>query len=281
MSIEPAGHGRKADEAVEAIDQQAGNRIGPAMGEATDEAQHDGHGRLYWFASGMRGIFSLPALILMTSYLGFAAFALQAGLTRGEAVFMTFGIWALPAQMILVGTMAGGAHLAASFAAVTFSSIRMMPMVASVVPEMRNSKTPTIVLLALSHFIAITSWVFATQRLRTVPRPYRTSYFAGFAITLTSINTAIVGIGYGVVSAFPPLVAGALFMLTPVYFISSIWASARQPVVKIAFLFGVVLGPVFAVIEPQFDVLYAGIGGGTVAYLIDRLRRRRRVTGGA
>lgn len=279
MSIEPAAHGPKADNAV---DPRGADRSGTSLqGSAVDEAHDGGHGRLYWFFIGMRGIFSLPALILMTSYLGFAAFALEVGLTRSEAVFMTFGVWALPAQMILVGTMAGGAHLAASFAAVTFSSIRMMPMVASVVPEMRNEKTPTIVLLALSHFIAITSWVFATQRLRNVPRPYRTSYFAGFAITLTSVNTAIVGIGYGVVSAFPPVVAGALFMLTPVYFISSIWASARQPVVKIAFLFGIVLGPVCALIEPQFDILYAGIGGGTVAYLIDRQRRRRRVTGGA
>lgn len=239
-------------------------------------SEHQGAGTLHWVLAGMRGITSLPAIILMTSYVGFSAFALESGLTRGEAVAMTLGIWALPAQMILVGTMLGGANLLASFVAVTLSSIRMMPMVASIMPEMRTSRTPTVLLLFLSHFIAITSWVFATRHLRDVPREHRVAYFAGFGITLTSANALIVGISYGVVSQFPPVVAGALFMLTPVYFVSSIWASASQPVVRLAFVIGVVAGPLLALVSPQFDVLYAGIGGGTLAYLVDRHRRKRR-----
>ncbi|TWF49860.1 AzlC family ABC transporter permease [Neorhizobium alkalisoli] len=243
----------------------------------TPESQEPSETRsaLSWFFTGMRGITSLPALILMTSYVGFAAFALEAGLTRGEAVAMTLGVWALPAQMILVGTMLANANIAASFLAVTLSSIRMMPMVASIMPEMRTKKTPLALLLFLSHFIAITSWVFASTHLRKVPKEHRVAYFAGFGITLTCTNALIVGVSYGIVSQFPPVVAGALFMLTPVYFISSIWASARQPVVRLAFVFGIVLGPLLALVSPQFDVLYAGIGGGTAAYLIDRYRRKR------
>jgi predicted branched-subunit amino acid permease len=233
-------------------------------------------GGLNWFLVGMRGVLSLPALILMTSYVGFSAFALEAGLSRSEAVAMTLGIWALPAQMILVGSMLGGANIAASFLAVTLSSIRMMPMVASIVPEMRTPKTPVWILLFLSHFIAITSWVFAATHLRDVPRQHRVAFFAGFGMTLTLTNAVIVGISYGIVSQFPPMVAGALFMLTPVYFVSSIWASAKQVVVKLAFVIGVVLGPLMALVSPQFDVLIAGIGGGTIAYLIDRYRRRRK-----
>lgn len=232
-------------------------------------------GNLGWFFTGMRGILSLPAFILMTSYVGFSAFALESGLTRGEAVAMTLGIWALPAQMILVGSMLGNAHIAASFLAVTLSSIRMMPMVASIMPEMRARKTPLPVLLFVSHFIAITSWVFASRHLRDVPRDYRVAFFAGFGMTLTLTNALIVGVSYGVVSQFPPVIAGALFMLTPVYFISSIWASAVQPVVKIAFVVGIVAGPTLALVVPGFDVLVAGIGGGTIAYLIDRNRRRK------
>ncbi|MGE7369264.1 AzlC family ABC transporter permease [Neorhizobium sp. NPDC001467] len=232
-------------------------------------------GNLGWFLTGMRGILSLPAFILMTSYVGFSAFALESGLTRGEAVAMTLAIWALPAQMILVGSMLGGAHIAASFIAVTLSSIRMMPMVASIMPEMRAKRTPLPVLLFVSHFIAITSWVFASRHLRDVPRDHRVAFFAGFGMTLTLTNTLIVGVSYGVVSQFPPVIAGALFMLTPVYFISSLWASAVQPVVKLAFVIGIVAGPALALVVPGLDVLVAGIGGGTVAYLIDRHRRRK------
>ncbi|MFN7103204.1 MAG: AzlC family ABC transporter permease [Pseudorhizobium sp.] len=237
----------------------------------------------FWFLSGMRGITSLPAVILMTSFVGFSAFAFESGISRGEAIFMTISIWALPAKMILVGMMASGAHIAACFLAVTLSSIRMMPMVASIVPEMRNEKTPMWLLLLLSHFVAITAWVFAIQRLKDVPREYRTTFFAGFGITLTLTNTLIVAVCYGVVESFPPLVSGALFMLTPVYFLASIWATARHDVVKLAFVVGVVGGPLMALATPGFDVLYAGIGGGTLAYLVDRfwIRPRRAAREGA
>ncbi|MEQ1407818.1 AzlC family ABC transporter permease [Neorhizobium sp. Rsf11] len=234
---------------------------------------------LSWFFTGMRGMISLSALILMTSIVGFSAFALESGLTRAEAVFMSFAIWALPAQVILVGTMASGANIAACFLAVTLSSIRMTPMVASVIPEIRTRRTPTWALLILSHFIAITSWVFAITTLRNVPREYRAIYFAGFGVTLTTCGTLVVATFYGIASSFPPVVAGVLFFLTPVYFNASIWASARQPVVKLAFVMGVVLGPLLALVTPEFDVLYAGIGGGTIAYLIDRIRRKKKRRG--
>lgn len=227
----------------------------------------------------MRGITSLPALILMTSFVGFSAFAFESGITRGEAIFMTLSVWALPAKMILVGMMTSGAHIAACFLAVTLSSIRMMPMVASLVPEMRSQRTPTWLLLVLSHFVAITAWVFAIQRLKDVPREHRASFFAGFGITLTLTNTLIVAVCYGVVEAFPPLVSGALFMLTPVYFLASIWATARHLVVKLAFIIGVIGGPLMALVAPDFDVLYAGIGGGTLAYLLERFVIRPRLGG--
>lgn len=230
-----------------------------------------------WFAKGMKGIFSLPAMILMASFIGFSAFALESGFTREQAVFMTFTVWALPAKMILIGSMLGGANLAACFLAVTLSSVRMMPMVASIVPDLKTSRTPTWLLLFLSHFVAITAWVFTTQNINSVPRLFRVSWFAGFAITLTLVNTLIVAVAFGIVASFPPLVAGVLFFMTPVYFVASIWASATHSVVKVAFIIGLIAGPVFAMIEPEFDIIYAGLGGGTLAYFIDRRWFRRKI----
>lgn len=223
-----------------------------------------------WFLAGMRGLFSLPAIILMVSFVGFSAFALESGISRSEAMFMTAMVWALPAKMILIGTMTSGANLLAVFLAVSLSSIRLMPMVASLVPEMRTSRTPTWLLLVLSHFVAITAWVFAMGRFKDVPREGRVAFFAGFGITLVTVNTALVGVCYGLVAAFPPVVAAVLFFLTPVYFIASIWATGRQSVVKIAFVIGVVSGPLLALLVPGFDILIAGLGGGTLAYLVDR-----------
>ncbi len=223
-----------------------------------------------WFLAGMRGLFSLPAIILMVSFVGFSAFALESGVSRSEAMFMTAMVWALPAKMILIGTVTSGANLLAVFLAVSLSSIRLMPMVASLVPEMRTSRTPTWLLLVLAHFVAITAWVFAMGNFKSVPREGRVAFFAGFGITLVTVNTVLVGVCYGLVAAFPPVVAAVLFFLTPVYFIASIWATGHQSVVKIAFVIGLVSGPLLALAVPGFDIVIAGLGGGTVAYLIDR-----------
>lgn len=231
---------------------------------------------LAWFFRGMRGILSLPAFILMGSSAGFAALALEMGLTRSEAVLMTAGMWALPAQIILTGALHSGLNMVAAFLAVTFSSIRFMPMLAALVPEMRGEKTPLWKLLLASHFVAITSWVFAIRHIRDVPREKRLVWFIGFAVPLTAINTLIVAVGYGLLSAFPPILSAVLAFMTPAYFLLSIWGSSRDAMTRIAFLTGLLLGPAVTPFAPQFDIFYAGIGGGTVVYLADRWRRSRR-----
>lgn len=228
-----------------------------------------------WFFRGMRGFFSLPALILMSAMVGFCAFAMEAGVTVSEAVFMTGAVWALPAKVILVSSMTAGATLLAAFLAVSLSSIRMMPMVAALIPEIRSSRTPTWLLLLVSHLVAITAWVYTMERVREIPREGRLPFFAGFGLTLTTANMIVVGLFSGIVDDLPPLLVAALFFLTPIYFITSIWASARENVIYVAMIIGLLLGPVFHEIAPEFDVLYAGIGGGTLAFLIERAWRRR------
>ena len=229
----------------------------------------------YWFLLGMRGIASFPAVILMLSFVGFAAFTAEAGVPVEQVMFMTGIVWALPAKVILVGSMLSGAHIAATFVAVTLSSVRMMPMVAALVPEIRTPRTPIWLLLLLSHFVAITAWVFAMERVGAIPRAGRIPFFAGFGMTLTLSNMLLVGLAYGLVSEFPPLVAGCLFFLTPVYFLTSIWISARHRVIYWALGAGLAAGALFHQVSPQYDILLAGLIGGTLAWFAEwRLRLR-------
>ena len=232
-------------------------------------------GGAFWFLQGMRGIVSLPAFILFCSFVGFTGFAAESGLGRAEAVFMTGSVWALPAMVLLVTSALGNAALPAAFLTVTLSSIRLMPMVAALIPEIRTRKTRTWALLLVSHFVAVTAWVFTMERVDKVPPEHRVKFFAGFGITLTSCNMMIVGFGYSIVGALPPLVAGTLFFLTPIYFITSIWASAKDIAVYLAMVVGLVLAPLFHQIAPEFDILYTGILGGTLAFAIERLIRAR------
>ncbi|MDF1609974.1 AzlC family ABC transporter permease [Hoeflea sp. YIM 152468] len=230
---------------------------------------------IYWFFKGARGIASLPAIILMSAFVGFCGFAVEAGIPLGETVFMTGMIWALPGKVLLVGSILAGASLPAAFLTVSLSSIRLMPMVAALIPEIRTSRTPTWLLLLLSHFIAITAYVFTMERIRDVPRVHRVAFFAGFGITVTSANIVLVAVIYSTVANLPAMVAGALFFLTPVYFLTSIWASTRERAGHIAMIFGLALGPVFHQLAPELDILYAGIVGGTLAFAADRAWKGR------
>jgi predicted branched-subunit amino acid permease len=240
-----------------------------------DESETVGSGR-DWFLAGMKGIFSLPAITLMLSFVGFCAFTAQAGIPVEQVVFMTGIVWALPAKVILVSSILGGANLLTAFIAVTLSSIRLMPMVAALVPEIRTEKTPTWLLLFLSHFVAITAWVFAMERVQAVPRERRIAFFAGFGITLVLANMLLVAVVYQFVAEFPPIVSGCLFFLTPVYFLASIWSSARHPVIYLALVVGLAAGPLFYWLVPEFDILIAGVGGGTLAWGAERQWRKIR-----
>lgn len=231
--------------------------------------------RLRWLLRGSRAAFSLPGLILAVSFVGFAGLAAESGLTAAQTIFMTAIVWALPAQVVLVGAIMSGNTLPAAALAVAFSSIRLMPMVIALVPEMRGERTSRWALYALSHFVAVTSWVLAMERLRGVPRERRTLYYAGLGGTLVLGNMLVVAATYAVAKQLPPIASASLLMLTPMYFVTSLWASARERAGHFAMVFGVVLGPVFHVIAPDFDLLAAGLSGGAAAYAAHRLAKKR------
>ena len=232
--------------------------------------------KVHWFLKGARGIASIPALVLMSSFIGFAGFAREAGFSLGESVFMVATIWALPSHLVLVGGVIAGASTLTIVIGVTLASVRLMPMVMAQMPLLRGKNTSKWTLLFLSHFIAITSWVFLQERYKSVPQDARASFFAGFAITIATVCTILVGITYSLAGTFPPILAAALFFLTPVYFLTSLWRAAWLLSDKWAMVLGLVLGPVFHMIAPDVDILLAGGIGGVAAFAIHRMQKHRR-----
>jgi predicted branched-subunit amino acid permease len=213
----------------------------------------------------VRAAFSLPGLILVSSFIGFAALAKDAGVTATQAAFMTGTVWALPSMVVLVGAIASGAALPAAMFAVALSAIRLMPMVMALVPELRGGKTRQWVLYLLAHFVAVTSWVLAMERLKRVPPEMRTTFYAGLGCMLVTTNIIVVTVVYAAADALPSAVSAALLMLTPMYFLTSLWGSARERAGHVAMILGLVLGPVFHIVLPRIDLLAAGLIGGTAA----------------
>lgn len=238
----------------------------------------DNASRAVWALRGMRQVLSAPALILIVAHLGFAGLAREAGVTWMQASFMVFTIWALPANLILLGAVTAGLSLAATAFAIGLSSLRLMPMVIALMPDLRGPRSRRSTLFLLSHFIAVTAWVVALENLPRVPRDMRTTFFAGFAITLTSINTLVVAFAFNLMGQLPALATGALAFFTPVYFLTSLFGSARETASRLALLTGMLAVPVANWLAPEFDILVAGLVGGAVAHLGARAIEKRRAS---
>jgi predicted branched-subunit amino acid permease len=222
--------------------------------------------RRIWFLRGVRASASVPGLILTSAFVGFAGLSKEAGLSLAETVFMVAVVWALPAKVVLIGAVLSGSSVWGAAFAVALSSVRLMPMVVALVPEMRGPRTPKWVLYALSHFVAVTSWVVAMEQLRHVPRELRTTYYAGLGAILVLANMAVVAVVFSIAGSLPPLVSAALLFLTPMYFLTSLWGSARERAGHVAMALGLALGPLFHALLPGFDLLAAGVIGGGAAY---------------
>jgi predicted branched-subunit amino acid permease len=230
----------------------------------------------YWYGRGLLAAFSIPAFILASAFIGFAGLAKEAGFTMAQAVFMTGVVWALPAKVVLIGAVMSGASLPAAAFAVALSSVRLMPMVVALVPEMRGEHTRRWVLYLLSHCVAVTSWVLAMERLPRVPREMRTTYYAALGSTLVLTNMGVVALVYAVADQLSPGVLAALSLLTPLYFLTSLWGSAREVTAHYAMVFGLLVGPIAHIWLPGFDLLIAGVVGGAGAFAVHRLRAARR-----
>ena len=195
-------------------------------------------------------------------------------MTMAQAVFMVGVIWALPGMVVLVGAVLSGVGLFAAAFAVALSSVRLTPMVVALVPELRGTRTSKLTLYLLAHFVAVTSWVIAMETIGNVPRDVRTSYYFGLGSILVVVNMAVVAIVFAIAATLPPVVAAGLFLLTPMYFLTSLWGSAREQAAHIAMVLGLVLGPVLHVFAPGFDLLGAGLIGGGLAYAAHLVRDR-------
>ena len=248
------------------------------MSSAEDDSDQATGSHARWFAAGIRAAVSVPALILASAFIGFAGLARDAGLTLAQTVFMTAFVWALPAKVVLVGAILSGSSLPAAAFAVALSSVRLTPMVVTLVPEMRGPKTRKWVLYLLSHFVAVTSWVIALERLRGIPRDMRTAFYGGLGSALIAFNAFVVAVVYILAGQLPPIASAALFLLTPMYFLTSLWGSARERATHVAMVLGLAIGPIAYLLVPGFDLLATGLIGGLAAYAYHRIAGRRRRT---
>ncbi|MEP4032125.1 AzlC family ABC transporter permease [Roseibium polysiphoniae] len=248
----------------------------PDHQEISTPEDHDApvSGRI-WMARGARAAISIPALILTAAFVGYAGLARGSGLSLPETLMMTGLVWALPSIVVLTGAISSGVGLVPAAIAVALASVRLMPMTMALIPMVKvEGKTKRWQLLYISHFVAVTAWVYGMRNLPDLPREGRLPFFAGFGTALTSFVFCMTGVAYLMVERMPPVLSGALFLLTPIYFVCSLWSASKLSADKAAMIIGLILGPFFYLYAPGLDLLWTGLVGGTIAYLITRYMRR-------
>lgn len=246
----------------------------PAYSEGLDPADDaPGVSPFVYFLRGMRGSLSVPGLVLAVTFIGFGGLLHDIGFPISAGLLSTVLVWALPAQVILVGGISSGTALPAVAVAVCLSGVRLMPMVVALMPLIRGRRTSLATELFCAHFIAVTMWVEGFRLLPKVPVEGRPPFTIGLGSGLIAISVAGNLAGFFLTDRLPGPLSVALLLLTPISFSILLVRNAKAHVDWLAIVLGAALSPLVIGSPGGLDLFWSGVGGGTLAFAAARLLR--------
>ena len=228
------------------------------------------------FLSGVgSALTSVFFLVLAGTYVGIGALAHDYGFSVWWLALSSVIVWASPAQVIAISTLGGGSTLFEAAIAVSLSGVRLFPMVVALLPLVREPipRPPVAPLLLPAHFTSVSMWVESLRLLPGIAREQRLAFCNGLSLAYMGTAVSFGFVGYYLAARVPPLLAGALLFLTPISFLMSTVRNSRQFVDRLAFVLGLIIGPVLAYYDVGLDLLWTGVAGGLLAFVFHRLRR--------
>jgi predicted branched-subunit amino acid permease len=225
------------------------------------------------FFQGFRAAWrSALAYVLIGTYIGIAALAHDFGFSLWWVVASTLLLWVAPGQVILISALGAGATAVETAVAVGLSSARLLPMVVSLLPLIKDNDTRQRDLILPTHLTAVSMWIEAQRFLPALPRAIRIPFANGLGVGFMTAAHIGTFVGFYLVGSLPSLLTAGLLFLTPMSFLISTTRNCRVLADWLALGFGTVLGPLLAWWQVGLDLLWTGIVGGSVAYGIHRLR---------
>lgn len=226
------------------------------------------------FFGGVRSAWlSVFTYVLFGTYIGVGALAYDLNFSMLWVSTSTLLVWAAPAQVILISTLGSGAQLIEVAIAVGLSGVRLLPMVVSLMPILRGPRTRSWQLLVPAHFTAVSMWVESMRLAPLMPVERRIPFCNGIACGYMASAMIATVAGYSLAARLPPLLTASLLFLTPMSFLVSIARNSSMLVDRLALILGLIIGPILAFRNVELDVMWAGIAGGTIAYIVQRIRK--------
>src|SRR6201996_4301028 len=231
------------------------------------------HQPLRAFAIGMSAVrWTILSAVMFATYIGIGALAHDTHFSLAWAMLSTLLVWAGPAQIILISTLASGSSVLQSAIAVTVSAIRLFPMVVAVLPMMRTPETRKRQLVLVAHFTAVTLWVECYRFLPHVPRDRRIAFVHGLGSGLALIALAATAIGYELAANLTETFGSAILLLTPLSFLFSTARNSKGLADGLALGLGLAFYPLASLLDSGVDILISGVAAGTIAFVVHKWR---------
>jgi predicted branched-subunit amino acid permease len=223
-------------------------------------------------AAAARSVF---LFVVFGTYVGIGALAHDLGFSLPWALATTLLVWAAPNQVILISALGSGMAPVAAAVAVSLSGVRLLPMVVALLPLIKTPGMRARRLIVPAHLTAISVWVEGLRLLPGVKRERRVAFYNGLGTGILASASAGTAAGFYLAANLPVLFAAGLLFLTPVSFLVSVYASSRLALDRLALGLGLAVGGALALGHVAFDLLWTGVVGGTLAYVVHRLRQPR------
>lgn len=225
------------------------------------------------FVAGLKAATrSVFIYVLFGTFIGYGALCHDLNFSLAWGIVSTVLVWAGPAQVIVVTALGSGLPAGEAAIAVALSGVRLLPMVAAMLPLLKTPTTRFWHLLLPAHLTAVSLWVESLRLAPRLPRERRLAFCNGLGLGMMAAGLLATTLGFILAQRLPPLLAAAVLFLTPMSFLVSIARNSRELVDKLAFGFGLALTPVFALAKFDLTLLIGGVVAGTLAFVIHRFR---------
>ena len=222
------------------------------------------------YLQGLKSLISIrsPALALACSFIALGTLFKQAGFNLQQSLASSFFTYALPGQLVMTESFLIGASTINIFLSVWLVNFRLYPMTVALVPVLKHKSQPRWKYYLSCHFIAVSSWLIVKDEYKKIDKKFRIDFWMGIGSGTLAAAVFSTYLGYTVSDYLNQSMMIGLAMVNPVYFLCMMIGAMADVKTRIAIISGLILGPLFYLVSPEWSILLAGGIGGTLAFLI-------------
>ena len=209
-----------------------------------------------------------PAIALGCCFIAIGALLKNIGFNIQESILSTMLIYALPGSLVMAESILIGASLLSIFFAVWFVNARLYPMAVSLFPLMMDKSQPKWKYYLSCHFIAVSSWLIMKDNYEDIEKENRIDFWIGIGTATWSVAIFSTIIGYIASDFLNKDILIGLAIINPIYFICMMLGAMKTIQISLSVILGIILGPAFYFLSPEWCILFGGFIAGTIAFFL-------------